>query len=253
MEITNRSLQSYFNPRSREGSDRHQSVEADLYAHFNPRSREGSDDDGRHISNLQRKFQSTLPRGERRRLRLREHGRKSISIHAPARGATFCHLLALLNTRNFNPRSREGSDSMSTFLFCLRTRFQSTLPRGERHTKQTFRLFWCPISIHAPARGATSRVIFSTFVMLISIHAPARGATQHPPYPVMLYAFQSTLPRGERHSNINDIFDESDFNPRSREGSDTIIHVIMGGHILFQSTLPRGERHSLACTRRCRC
>ena len=58
-----------FNPRSREGSDR---GPADFWEHsryhFNPRSREGSD----------RKY------GHR-------NFKRMISIHAPARGATFRH------------------------------------------------------------------------------------------------------------------------------------------------------------------
>ena len=188
----------HFNPRSREGSDRHQSVEADLYAHFNPRSREGSDDDGRHISNLQRKFQSTLPRGERRRLRLREHGRKSISIHAPARGATFCHLLALLNTRNFNPRSREGSDGPSDVTLLTVPVFQSTLPRGERLGVLDASLINFLFQSTLP-RG--ERLFFQDIDHLIA-------------------EFQSTLPRGERLTGQQSLNQILHFNPRSREGSD---------------------------------
>ena len=33
------------------------------------------------------------------------------------------------------------------------------------------------ISIHAPAKGATLKLITSTFSPIISIHAPAKGAT----------------------------------------------------------------------------
>ena len=58
---------------------------------------------------------------------------ESISIHAPARGATCIGLACLWPQANFNPRSRAGSD----------------LTHGE----------WIRsadnISIHAPARGAT--------------------------------------------------------------------------------------------------
>ena len=55
----------YFNPRSREGSDKYHVVWCPKYRHFNPRSREGSD---------------TYECGEFQTV--------SISIHAPARGAT---------------------------------------------------------------------------------------------------------------------------------------------------------------------
>ena len=54
---------------------------------FNPRSREGSDLKGRTLELMARKFQSTLPRGERLR-----DSRK------------------IFPAEDFNPRSREGSD-----------------------------------------------------------------------------------------------------------------------------------------------
>ena len=76
--------------------------------------------------------------------------------------------------------------------------FQSTLPRGERHS---------------PSRP---------------------NATQE--------IFQSTLPRGERHSIC--VFESvrKNFNPRSHEGSDSCVRILL--HLIdrFQSTLPRGER-----------
>ena len=124
---------------------------------------------------------------------------KKISIHAPARGATFCHLLALLNTRNFNPRSREGSDGPSDVTLLTVPVFQSTLPRGERHLPQTR----CPENVYFNPRsreGSDCRSLFRfsrscdfnprsregsdvrnltqhSGRIFISIHAPARGAT----------------------------------------------------------------------------
>ena len=56
-----------------------------------------------------------------------------------------------------------------------------------------------PISIHAPAKGATCGMIKTTLEHTISIHAPAKGATVH-----------------SSHGN----YFASYFNPRSREGSD---------------------------------
>ena len=102
---------------------------------FNPRSREGSDLFLDQTPFYVVTFQSTLPRGERRKRsprrqgyhhfnpRSREgsdqygsHGHNSwqwISIHAPARGAT-CQAL----------------------LFKISFQFQSTLPRGERRREK---------------------------------------------------------------------------------------------------------------------
>ena len=79
------------------------------------------------------------------------------------------------------------------------------------------------------------------------------------------FAFQSTLPRRERHASITPNAIVQHFNPRSREGSDTpsrkdyyirciSIHAPAkgatrairpaAGLMPFQSTLPRRERHS---------
>ena len=77
----------------------------------------------------------------------------------------------------FNPRSRKGSDR-----FCHPNRFhnckfQSTLPQGERRFIFWIIMTFLYISIHAPARGATSIASSLVYFSLISIHAPARGAT----------------------------------------------------------------------------
>ncbi len=77
-----------------------------------------------------------------------------VSIHAPARGATFfiffkCQkdvcfnprsragsdiivLMLLFGCAGFNPRSRAGSDLNIVPLYIQMEKFQSTLPRGER-------------------------------------------------------------------------------------------------------------------------
>ena len=104
---------------------------------------------------VSRSFQSTLPRRERPPARSHDRRFPGISIHAPAKGATYhkrscCRTGAFQSTlprrerhasitpsaivRHFNPRSREGSDR--------------SLPQGS-HAART-------ISIHAPAKGATS-------------------------------------------------------------------------------------------------
>ena len=62
--------------------------------------------------------------------------------------------LCTSNLNDFNPRSREGSDS--GYSSCD---------------------FYNGISIHAPARGATTASAIWSICCKISIHAPARGAT----------------------------------------------------------------------------
>ena len=78
-----------FNPRSREGSDSRIRRSSKTYGYFNPRSREGSDVDTEIKLAEATEFQSTLPRGERRVYSRMVPGDSTISIHAPARGATF--------------------------------------------------------------------------------------------------------------------------------------------------------------------
>ena len=101
--------------------------------YFNPRSREGSD--------------STLCGGNLFLI--------CISIHAPAKGATSDASSGSIGRSYFNPRSREGSDqaaakeSRGGGNFNPRSREGSDVGRCnlERLTA---------ISIHAPAKGATS-------------------------------------------------------------------------------------------------
>ena len=78
--------------------------------------------------------------------------------------------------------------------------FQSTLPRRERLVLVAALDRTHVISIHAPAKGATSMVRLPLKVRCISIHAPAKGATH----------------RGPRRQVRRPYF-----NPRSREGSDS--------------------------------
>ena len=79
------------------------------------------------------------------------------------------------------------------------------------------------ISIRAPARGATFSNRQKGGVKHISIRAPARGAT-------------SVRTVSQKQS--------SDFNPRSREGSDLDRKLKAINQNVFQSALPRGERRS---------
>ena len=101
-----------FNPRTREGCD--PKVVVDYYKEqafqsthprgvrrkyllccirgsddFNPRTREGCDMKINCLIFLQRIFQSTHPRGVRRSIHDERNKRSFISIHAPARGATW--------------------------------------------------------------------------------------------------------------------------------------------------------------------
>ena len=58
------------------------------------------------------------------------------------------------------------------------------------------------ISIHAPAKGATSPLFKRFITITISIHAPAKGATSYSLTVAADFQFQSTLPRRERQSKV---------------------------------------------------
>ena len=122
--------------------------------------------------------------------------------------------------RDFNPRSREGSDRNPII--------------GNRKTL---------ISIHAPARGATTPEITGNHITRISIHAPARGATgiKFRIYPNK-GQFQSTLPRGERPSVKFPGVSVWKFQSTLPRGERQTSEEVTGWFALFQSTLPRGER-----------
>ena len=59
----------------------------------------------------------------------------------------------------------------------LQAEFQSTPPRRGRPRFSMGQRQAQPISIHAPAQGATSEYVTLVVKWLISIHAPAQGAT----------------------------------------------------------------------------
>src|SRR5690606_10755042 len=99
-----------FNPRPRVGSDANRCVSRRSTASFNPRPRVGSDVELNKIKKPYLLFQSTPPRGERPDIQTRHKNPLTVSIHAPAWGATcrLCHVSAVSN--RFNPRPRVGSD-----------------------------------------------------------------------------------------------------------------------------------------------
>ena len=110
----------------------HSFLSRPILHYFNPRSREGSDSAVLALVPISSQFQSTLPRGERRYLNPRIVVNGTISIHAPARGAT---------VRRFRFRR----------FFVISIHAPA---RGATYWRLNVRPN-ANISIHAPARGAT--------------------------------------------------------------------------------------------------
>ena len=205
--------------------------------YFNPRSREGSD---RSILNttLHNIISIHAPAKGATHGRYACHLRQIISIHAPAKGATHHSAQDCPIYRNFNPRSREGSDpdlldlvqrinisihapakgapprlaplSRTVVYFNPRSREGSDrsivmalsfLPHISLHAPvkgatlvRAVLLVALHISIHAPVKGATLDFSPVHITSEISIHAPVKGATLQICSSTTSQAFQSTLP-----------------------------------------------------------
>ena len=186
-------------------------------------------------------FQFTRPQGARHTSIKRHIETITVSIHAPARGAT-CVTADITYQQGW---------------------FQFTRPQGARHLRRPAELHSAEVSIHAPARGATrtrsigtcssmfqftrpqgarQRKVFGMEVHKrfnsrarkgrdfisriaaadkpVSIHAPARGATPRLPGHSLVASFQFTRPQGARRVLPN--------RPRSS--------------VVFQFTRPQGAR-----------
>ena len=164
------------------------------------------------------RFQSTRPRGARPAPARISFPGYSVSIHAPARGATSTRrtvtpssgfqstrprgarprLVALMKAKErFNPRARAGRDHLS----------------GDRGRLR-------PVSIHAPARGATLPPQRAPGSIQFQSTRP-RGARPRTWVGFSVFGlFQSTRPRGARRSCASGPGCPGCFNPRARAGRD---------------------------------
>ena len=121
-----------FNPRSHEGSDDYTPNSRTISSDFNPRSHEGSDpacfypetgkiisihaptrgatDPEYHRNLVQKKFQSTLPRGERLNCTMTAIIKLLFQSTLPRGERRGCQTAFVKHLNYFNPRSHEGSD-----------------------------------------------------------------------------------------------------------------------------------------------
>ena len=130
------------------------------------------------------RFQSTRPRGARRRTALHHRAVEDVSIHAPARGATSRRRGRPGAGSRFNPRAREGRDPRLCHFGASLFVFQSTRPRGARPWSLPPVVDGPHVSIHAPARGATVKVYIRMQIKLIcyaSLKLPRHPARKTSP------------------------------------------------------------------------
>ena len=172
-------------------------------------------------------FQSALPRGERRSLVATVIILMQFQSALPRGERHDRHPGKLTGTVNFNPRSHEGSDVVSESTVITVSGFQSALPRGERRLDRTQGIRKHLISIRAPTRGATLRLLHSHHHRAISIRAPTRGATLNGgsiDNPDFISIRAPT--RGATVANMTGRSLDGNFNPRSHEGSDIIFLLL---------------------------
>ncbi len=150
-----------------------------------------------------------------------------VSIHAPAWGATRGSCGIRLGSRCFNPRTRVGCDTCLVRQQAETLRFQSTHPRGVRQSARDYflglvkfqsthprgvrlvdKLVRChcciPVSIHAPAWGATT--------LLAKTQVPSRSFNPRTRVGCDVYRCSSPRPW-------------TSFNPRTRVGCDELHHM----------------------------
>ena len=167
-------------------------------------------------------FQSTHPRGVRRKLYKGVDVPCNVSIHAPAWGATIPFATFSLYKSRFNPRTRVGCDSAAASKAVAYSAFQSTHPRGVRP--------------EAPSLAGAGLKFQSTH---------PRGV-RHGFIKILLSEFskfQSTHPRGVRPRSFpSGAINMVRFNPRTRVGCDAHRQPEYWWFGVFQSTHPRGVR-----------
>ncbi len=113
-------------------------------------------------------------------------------------GARPCQLFCPGPSGSFNPRARTGRDHNilraappAPVSIHAPARGATVGHHRPRHEGG--------VSIHAPARGATADSVRCEIVFKVSIHAPARGATLAQQRGKEAQMFQSTRPHGARH------------------------------------------------------
>ena len=143
----------------------------------------------------------------------------SISIHAPAWGATVGGLGCTVRILISIHAPAWGATQRAAIMAQVLKQFQSTHPRGVRLGCKVDDIFYKSISIHAPAWGATGK---DKVVQKVS-------------------QFQSTHPRGVRPPTCTMLVGDRDFNPRTRVGCD-LNSLYLASSSRFQSTHPRGVR-----------
>ncbi len=144
-----------------------------------------------------------------------------VSIHAPARGATAACRTVRGLPGCFNPRPRAGGDMSGLCAGRWRTCFNPRPRAGGDASSGLSASGSCCFNPRPRAGGDTSPKAPVSPPWPVSIHAPARGATIAKHMVRSWQMFQSTPPRGGRRAaSIGRTRLIMRFNPRPRAGGD---------------------------------
>ena len=147
---------------------------------------------------LHSRFQSTLPQRERLLFLYIFPRSRTISIHAPTKGATRSYVWGCWILRISIHAPTKGATLSRLYLTPI-SLFQSTLPQRERRGCHCFYCFDCSDFNPRSHKGSDHIRQFNYAFIKISIHAPTKGATFTVTLPFSnLCSFQSTLPQRER-------------------------------------------------------
>ena len=173
-------------------------------------------------------FQLTHPRGGRLDGNFVSVTVDRVSIHAPARDATFIPPSFVRSLPLFQFTHLRGVRRAYRRRQPRGVAFQFTHPRGVRPRIRRRALALVVVSIHTPARGVTlPSGLHCVDVEAVSIHAPARGATPiGTSAAVRPSGFQFTHPRGVRRPTVSPAGYAPSFNSRTREGCDLCVRAV---------------------------
>ena len=203
-----------------QGARRRRSSRGTRGARFNSRARKGRD--GRRQSSCKVVPGSIhAPARGATSKPLRVDHRLHVSIHAPARGATL------------TTAAREAG-----------TRFQFTRPQGARQGFGLHRQDYSSFNSRA-RKGRDELIVLASMIAPVSIHAPARGATPLTDRPGRGLWFQFTRPQGARQAGRSRLRLPSCFNSRARKGRDLLQYAIELRHQVSIHAPARGATSSL--------
>ena len=188
-------------------------------------------------------FQSTRPQGARLISRWCGGYYATVSIHAPAGGATQRLGRLAYPSGAVSIHAPAGGATYDDLKKGWYWYVSIHAPAGGATYDDLKKGWYWYVSIHAPAGGATLIVLDIEVDMFVSIHAPAGGATLFGTQnPSMTLVSIHAPAGGATKRPFAKNFGYLGFNPRARRGRDRVIKNILDKWDTFQSTRPQGAR-----------